>query len=367
MIFFTFAVSAVLSFLSVLAVLKLSHRKGWYDHLDERKIHTGNVPRLGGIGFAFAFFVIMAGISVFYTRSGVNVLRFIPCVAAMLFMLVSGVFDDFRPMSPRFKILLQFAAALCVIISGFNFDRLVYIGDGIFTDLGFWTFPITFLWVVGLTNAVNLIDGVDGLAGGLSALIVFFLGLIFFSFTTDIPKSVILCVSLFGTLIGFLILNAPIPRAKIFMGDGGSQFLGFTLALLPVMKESNNPDTLPVFYAAALFAIPIFDTTASVWRRIRDGKKIYNPDKSHLHHKLMNLGLGARGVISIIFILQIIIGILTFTAVRLQGIISLFVLGSVYLIVLIFFIAIHYMNRKANIKKKTQQAQIPDSEGSPAI
>jgi len=338
-------ISVVLSYCSVSVVLKLSHKKGWYDHFDERKIHTGNIPRLGGIGFALAFFIILAGIGIFYRNIGANVLRFLPCIAAMFFMLVSGAYDDFRSISPRYKLLLQLVAALCVIIPGFTFDRLVYIGDGVLTDLGFWTLPLTFLWVVGLTNAINFIDGVDGLAGGLSALIVFFLGMIFFSFV-GISKAVLLCACLFGVLIGFLILNAPVPRAKIFMGDGGSQFLGFTLALLPVMKETTSPDALPLLYAAALFSIPIFDATASVWRRIRDGKRIYNPDKGHLHHKLMNLGLSARGVIAVILSLQIVIGILTYTAVRIQGVPSLFVLGSVYLIVLIFFIVIHYLNRK---------------------
>jgi len=163
-------------------------------------------------------------------------------------------------------------------------------------------------------------------------------------------KSVLLCISLLGVLIGFLVFNAPIPKAKIFMGDGGSQFLGFSLALLPVMKETTNPSSLPVLYAAALFTIPIFDTTAAVWRRIRDGKKIYDPDKAHLHHKLMNIGLKPRGVILVIFILQIIIGILTFTAVRLEGLLSLCALGAAYFVSLAFFVAIHFMNRAVNKK-----------------
>ena len=359
-VFIVFIISVVLSFSSVMVVLKLSHKKGWYDHFNERKIHTGNIPRLGGIGFALAFFVILAGIGIYYGSIGVNVLRFLPCVLAMSFMLISGAYDDLRPIAPRYKILLQFIAAFLVIIPGFTFDRLVYVGGGGFlTDLGIWTFPITFLWVVGITNAINFIDGVDGLAGGISALIALFLGMIIFSFV-GVSKAVLLCTCLLGVLIGFLILNAPIPRAKIFMGDGGSQFLGFTLAVLPVMKDSVNPDSLPVLYAAALFTIPIFDTTAAVWRRLRDGKKIYDPDKAHLHHKLMNLGLNTRGVLAVIFSLQIVIGILTLIAVRLEGIASLYILCSVYLIVLIFFITIHFLNRK--VKHKEKDTEQPDSD-----
>jgi UDP-GlcNAc:undecaprenyl-phosphate GlcNAc-1-phosphate transferase len=339
-----FAASVVLSIGSVALVLRLSHRKGWYDQLDERKIHTGNVPRLGGIGFSFAFFIVMGGAGLYFKSTGMDVYRYIPCAAAMVFMLFSGVYDDFRPIAARYKFLMQVIAALCVIISGFTFDRLLYMGDGIFTDLGIFTIPITLLWIVGLANAINFIDGVDGLAGGLSALIALFLGVISFSFA-GYSKSVLLCVCMFGVLLGFLVFNAPIPRAKIFMGDGGSQFLGFSLSLLPLMKEAGNPSSLPVMYAAVLFAIPIFDTTAAVWRRLRDGKKIYEPDKSHIHHKLMNLGLNARGVVAVICALQIIIGVLTYIAVHIEGPRSLFVLGSAYLIALIFFGAVHFMNR----------------------
>jgi UDP-GlcNAc:undecaprenyl-phosphate GlcNAc-1-phosphate transferase len=363
-ILIVFAASVVLSTGSVLLVLRLSHRKEWYDHIDERKIHTGNIPRLGGIGFSVAFFLMLAVIALKSGSLTAN-LRFLPCIAAMILAMLSGAYDDFHPMSPRAKLFLQLIAALCVLIPGFTFDRILNTGGGFLTDLGYLAYPVTFLWVVGLTNGFNLIDGVDGLAGGVSAIIAFFLGLIFLTINVSdnmATKSVLLCAALFGVLVGFLIFNAPIPRAKIFMGDCGSQFLGFTLALLPLMKETNDLTSLPVLYAAALFAIPIFDTTAAVWRRLRDGKKIYDPDKSHLHHKLINLGLGARGVDALIYSLQIVLGALTFIAVHLEGVSSLLVLGAAYFIALSFFAVIHFMNRALN----TREAEIsppppPDS------
>jgi UDP-GlcNAc:undecaprenyl-phosphate GlcNAc-1-phosphate transferase len=362
-----FVISVVLSIGAVSLILKLSHRKGWYDHIDERKIHTGEVPRLGGIGFAAAFFAVTAVIAVRYGSIDA-VLRFLPCIAAMIIALCSGAYDDFRPMLPRTKMLLQFIAALCVIIPGFTFDRILNVGGGFLTDLGFLAYPVTFLWIVGLTNAFNLIDGVDGLAGGISAIIAFFLGLIFITIniannTAGVTtKSILLCTCLFGVLIGFLFFNAPAPKAKIFMGDCGSQFLGFTLSLLPLMKETGDIVSMPVLYAAALFAIPIFDTTAAVWRRLRDGRKIYDPDKSHLHHKLINLGLGAKGVNAVLYSLQIILGTLIFISVRLEGASSLFVLGAAYLIALAFFTVIHFMNRSV-MRKGTVDAELSDMEG----
>jgi UDP-GlcNAc:undecaprenyl-phosphate GlcNAc-1-phosphate transferase len=345
-----FLISTVLSFCAVSFVLKLSHRNKWYDNINERKIHSGDIPRLGGIGFAVAFLFITTGIGIYFGINGKNILHFIPCAIAMFIILISGVIDDFRPMSPLYKMILQFVAAICVIIPGFIFERLLYSGSGFITELGIFSYPITILWMIGITNAFNLLDGIDGLAGGVSAIIVLSLGVIFFSFAGT-SRSVLFCTGLFGVLAGFLLLNAPFPKAKIFMGDGGSQFLGFTLALLPLMKEADNPTSLPVFYAAALFVIPIFDTTAAVWRRIRDKKRISDPDKSHIHHKLINLGLGAKRVNAVILSLQIIIGILTFFAIRLEGFLSLLLIGSVYIIALLFFAIVHFMNRAVKLKK----------------
>ncbi|MDR0301753.1 MAG: undecaprenyl/decaprenyl-phosphate alpha-N-acetylglucosaminyl 1-phosphate transferase [Treponema sp.] len=346
-----FIISVVFSVCAVLLVLRISHKKKWYDNIDERKIHSGEIPRLGGIGFVSAFFLIASGIGIVYGIKGVNVTRFIPCGIAMGIVMFSGAYDDFRPMSPHYKFLLQVVAAILIISFGFNFDRLLYNGGGFLTDLGYFSIPITLLWIVGLTNAFNMIDGVDGLAGGVSVIIAFFLGLIYFYHSDyEISKSVVLCVCLIGVLVGFLFFNSPFPRAKIFMGDCGSQFLGFTLALLPLMKEADRLTSLPLFYVAALFLIPIYDTTAAVWRRVRDGKHIYDPDKSHLHHKLINMGLSAKKVDAVIFSVQIIIGVFTFIAIQIEGVKSLIILGAVYLFTLVFFTVIHFINRAVLLK-----------------
>jgi UDP-GlcNAc:undecaprenyl-phosphate GlcNAc-1-phosphate transferase len=360
-----FIISVILSVGIVALVLKLSHRKGWFDQIDERKIHSGNIPRIGGIGFSAAFFIIIAGLSVIFSFRGADIIQYWPCAAAMIIMIISGVYDDFHTMSPGYKFLLQLVAAIFVLFPGFTFDRLIYSGGGFFTDLGILKYPLTLLWVVGLSNAINLIDGVDGLAGGMSALIAFFLGLIFYSYA-GISKAVLLCACLIGVLIGFLFFNAPSPRAKIFMGDCGSQFLGFTLALLPLMKEPDTPSSLPVLYAAVLFAVPILDTIAAVWRRLREGKKISDPDKLHLHHKLINLGLSARSIDAVIFTLQIIIGILTYISVQLnERRLSLFLLGGAYLLAIAFFTVIHFMNNSINNPGKPVNTKNTDKKPPP--
>jgi len=156
-----------------------------------------------------------------------------------------------------------------------------------------------------------------------------------------------ICVALAGSVAGFLVFNAPIPRAKIFMGDGGSQFLGFTLALLPLLKERDTGFTLPVLYAMMILAIPILDTTAAVWRRVRDRRPLGSPDRFHVHHKLMNLGLGARGIDAVLFGLQALVSVLVIVSLKLEKPwLSLAALGFACLLTIVFFSALHFMKKR---------------------
>jgi UDP-GlcNAc:undecaprenyl-phosphate GlcNAc-1-phosphate transferase len=349
------AASFLLSLGAVALVLKLAHKNGWYDRTGARKIHHGEVPRLGGIGFSLAF--ILVGVTLALIIGDVKTaLPYVSCLSALVLVLVLGAWDDFHPIPPFVKFLVQSIAALCVIIPGYTFTCFTFLDIGIFAKP--LEYALTFLWIVGLINAVNFIDGLDGLAGGLSSIIALFFLLIFL-FHGEVTYIVLLCAVLFGVLSGFLVFNLPIPNAKIFMGDGGSHVLGFLLALLPLFDGNGNYTSLPLLYAAALLLIPIFDTIAAVWRRIRDGKRIDKPDMAHVHHKLLNLGLKSQGVIAVLFSLQIVIGILTYISIRLNGPASLFVLGAAYAIVIIFFSVLHFLNRaalKANKKEdKTNQ------------
>jgi UDP-GlcNAc:undecaprenyl-phosphate GlcNAc-1-phosphate transferase len=130
------------------------------------------------------------------------------------------------------------------------------------------------------------------------------------------------------------------------MGDGGSQFLGFMLAFLPLIDNKNAGTSLPLSHAAVLLSIPIFDTISAIWRRIRDHRRIDSPDRMHIHHKLMNFGFGARGVDTVLYSLQIVLGILVFVSIWLQGALSLLVLGAAYAVSLGFFVVIHFANRR---------------------
>jgi UDP-GlcNAc:undecaprenyl-phosphate GlcNAc-1-phosphate transferase len=336
----------------VALVLRLSRIKSWYDKVDERKIHTGDVPRLGGVGFSLAFIIVAVVISFLADAGDEYGLRFLPVIIAMFLTLVVGVVDDFYSLTPRKKLAVQLIAALLLIIPDYTFRRLFFFDIGSFGVMPVWLrYPLTLLWLVGMTNAINFIDGVDGLSSGISALIALSYGIIFTSFSAN-ATVILLCFCLAGVLAGFLAFNLPLPRAKIFMGDGGAYFLGFILAVLPLTERGENAPTLPLPYAAALLLIPILDVVSAVWRRLRDNRSIDSPDKSHIHHKLMELGLKTAGVDIVLWSLQIILGLLVYAAIKTPGFASLVILSAAYIIGAAFFAAVHFINRGKHKNEK---------------
>jgi UDP-GlcNAc:undecaprenyl-phosphate GlcNAc-1-phosphate transferase len=344
-------VSFVFSFATVWVICRVSHKNAWYDKIDARKIHTGDIPRLGGGGFASVFIIV----SMFLILAGTEMhlgVRFVPVFIGLCITLICGILDDFHPLASKTKLCIQCVAGLLVVIPLYVFQHIFTFNDN-FWMVGWLRIPLSFLWIVGLTNDINFIDGVDGLAGGVSAIIALTYAIIFASFTTD-GSITLFCVSLAAAIGGFLVFNLPLPHAKIFMGDGGSQFLGFTLAILPLLDQGTTRLSLPIPYAAALLLIPILDMVSAVWRRIRDRRPIDSPDRAHVHHKLMNMGLNAWGVDGVLYTLQIILGVLVFLAVKFQSRLgmSLTFLGCSFLIVIVFFTTIHFLNRY-----KTLQAQ----------
>jgi UDP-GlcNAc:undecaprenyl-phosphate GlcNAc-1-phosphate transferase len=329
----------------VALTLVIARRKNWYDQIDERKVHTGNIPRLGGIGFVLSYLASAFFLFIRFDLISLNLYSIIIFIATYV-IFQFGIIDDFKPLKPRIKLLVQCLAALSIVIFGYHYRRLFLVDILGIVEVPIIGYIITFVFIVGITNAINLIDGVDGLAGGICTLIAITYGLIYSSYYNDL-FTVLLCIALAASIGGFLVFNLPLPKAKIFMGDGGSQFLGFVLAVIPIMHRESSNLELPLPYVIALLIIPIFDTIAAIWRRVRDGRRIDSPDKLHIHHKLMNIGLNARGIIGVLYTLQIVLGVLVFLAVKIPGKISLLILLLAYLIGLGFFTAIHFLNISA--------------------
>jgi UDP-GlcNAc:undecaprenyl-phosphate GlcNAc-1-phosphate transferase len=302
-------ISTALAFLLNLGItpfiLYLSHRFGWYDQLDSRKIHTEDTPRLGGVGFFASFILSAALLSIVLPRffpefrtsqlwSNRNILMF----AGFMLVHLIGIYDDFRNIRAIYKLTGQIIAGAMVAIGGALMDGIYIPFLEVVIPLGPMSGAVTIFWLISISNAVNFIDGLDGLAGGTSLIAAIALGTVHVIMGNIVGA--LMSYILAGALLAFLIFNKPV--AKIFMGDSGSLFLGFILGALAFVGvdggESAAPETLSgmnqfsagfVLTVTVLF-VPIVDMISAILRRIREGRPIHHPDKKHLHHKLLSLG-----------------------------------------------------------------------------
>lgn len=284
---------------------------GAVDHPDTRKAHQHAIPRLGGLGIAVALFA--------------SLLLFVPMsVLLQAFLLgavviaATGMLDDALQISPIAKFAGQIVAVLLFVLIAdvhlTHFGDLLAVGD-LYT--GSLALPITVVCMVGVINSLNLSDGLDGLAGGLSAIATAFLGV--FAFSSQNWTTLAITVSLFGAILGFLRYNS--YPAKLFMGDTGSLLLGYSLAaitLLLVQPASTGQllvSVTPISVALVLL-LPIFDTILVMLRRLWLGFSPFSPDKTHLHHRLMELGFPHAAVVPILYTIMVIMGTM---AIILQG------------------------------------------------
>jgi UDP-GlcNAc:undecaprenyl-phosphate GlcNAc-1-phosphate transferase len=323
----TLAVAGALALVTNLAatplIIRLAHRRGWFDLPNGRKVHTNPIPRLGGVGMFAALLVsVLAGHALASLTGGVEPFSFsrnlLYMLAGFLVIFATGLIDDFRNLAAPLKFFLQVAAAVLVTLGGYTIDALGLPGLAA-VRLGWLAWPLTVLWLVGLSNAMNLVDGVDGFAGALTTTAALALGAS--AIVQGRPEAALVAACLLGAVTGFLAFN--FPPARIFMGDSGSLLLGFALATLPLLRGSNNPDggTLSLDLAATVttLAIPVLDTATSILRRLRARLPIHRPDKHHLHHKLQALGLGDRALFEIALAAGLALGGVAFAAVRIGG------------------------------------------------
>lgn len=327
-------------------ILRIAHRNQWFDQPDERKIHKENIPRLGGIGIFWAGMLGLAisyGLLVLSGSAGMDALRqYWPVLAGALVIHFTGLADDFLDLKARFKFLIQVGVAILLVATGFVFKTLWIPFVNVEFQLGYAAWPLTALWIVGVVNAVNLIDGMDGLCSSISGVVVLCMGLVLLGHGQDFPALVAFAFA--GSLVGYLFFN--FPPASIFMGDSGSTVLGFLIAVLPLMDSSAANTGLWFWDAVLLASIPIFDTVASMWRRRREGVPMMSPDKWHMHHKLLKLGLNARSILNIILPVMIFLGFLVIQGYALSPAVhSLMALGGIALVAAAFII-LHYLKER---------------------
>ena len=335
-------VAFLVSLISMPLIIKFSTKFNIFDYQDARKIHSGNISRLGGVGIAISFFVCTA---VYFLITDASLfIEYLPIISAGLIIFVFGFIDDIVTLRAIVKLLIQIVATCLVIFSGNRF-----------TQIGPWQIPsvlsyiFTFCWIIGVVNAFNLIDGLDGLCGSLAFTTTLTLGIIYTLSGNNIS---VICFILAASILGFLCFNW--PPAKLFMGDCGSQFLGFMIATIPLIPSDNVIEFNKFLIIVSLAAFPIFDTIAAIWRRIRDKRPIMSPDKSHLHHKLLNLGYTKPGTLYLVVFIQLLLCSLVIISYLLGTYKGMMVLLLTLFFVTLFFTFIHYTNQ-AILKRKSME------------
>ncbi|RQD70766.1 MAG: undecaprenyl/decaprenyl-phosphate alpha-N-acetylglucosaminyl 1-phosphate transferase [Tindallia sp. MSAO_Bac2] len=292
--------SGAISYLTTPVALKISHKLGAIDvPKDSRRMHKNPIPRLGGLAIYFGF-----------TVSSLLLLNLDKEIAALLtggtLMMILGVVDDSRTLSAKAKLAGQIFAALIVIYGGVRIEFITNFlspSKNIIT-LGWLTIPVTLFWIVGITNTVNLIDGLDGLAAGVSVIASLSLSAV--AYLNGMPEVAVMLLILAGASGGFLPHNS--HPARIFMGDTGSLFIGFVLSVISVEGVLKSATTIAVVIPVMALGVPIVDTTCAIIRRLLNKRPIMEADKGHLHHRLLEQGFSHRQTVWILYGMGLFLG-----------------------------------------------------------
>ncbi len=298
----TFCLAILSGLVATPLVILLARRIGAVDAPGVRRVHDGPIPRIGGVAIVVATALAVLPVLLLTNAVGEAFHMAWPQVLTVLGaaagMFLVGLVDDLRGLRARTKFLAQVVAAFCVCLVGVR-SQIVSL-PGVFTvDLGWWAWPLTMLWIVGVTNAVNLIDGLDGLAAGIAAITCAVLAALAWHGGMQIMTVVML--ALLGSLSAFLAFNS--NPAKVFMGDCGSLFLGFMLASFSVLCATKTETVVGLALPALAMGVPIFDTLFSMLRRVLERRGMMAPDRGHIHHRLIDMGMTHRHVAVILYLI----------------------------------------------------------------
>lgn len=330
----SFSLSALVTAVMIPRIILISFKKKLFDTVDERKVHTGVVPRLGGVAFAPALMVSYALVFGFSTllgyspqEGGATPLHLALGVCALLLIYFEGITDDLVGVGYKVKFLVQALCALLIVLSGVWLNDL-YGLFGIHTLPWYVGKPLTVVLLVYVINAINLIDGIDGLASGLSMVALFFLGCLFASLGNWVSAGISL--AMLGALMPFFRFNVfgkAERHNKIFMGDCGSQLVGLVLGMEAVWfcmysEEAGIVTSMPnaLVVAFSLLMIPCLDVIRVMLGRLRRGKNPFLPDKTHIHHKFLALGMSHRTAMLTILMIDFAFALLNLQLVSLLNI-----------------------------------------------
>lgn len=341
----------VLSLVFCPLIIKICKRLSLYDEVDPRKIHTGNIPRLGGIAVFASLLIVW-----FFVRFVFKIVvlsSYWSLFIGFAIILIFGILDDIFNMRAKLKFLMQILAALIVSVSPYHFTTFLY-----------WKFPpfvgeiLTFFWIISIVNAYNLIDGMDCVCSGISFFACFSIGFMLFKAHNGMS---LIYFMLCASLLGFMYWNK--PNAKIFLGDGGSQTLGYLIAVSPFFFFDNprfNFREIPMM--VLMCSIPLTDVIAAVWRRLREHRKIFSPDRAHIHHKLLNIGFSKNAAILFLLLIQAIVTLAIIISYFMKDLAAICLMAFCLIFVWVIFIIFHYLNRAVNLSHKGKLEDHPMAE-----
>ena len=293
-----FLIGLIITYISTPLIRRIAIKFEAVDEPDKRRVNKRPVPNLGGIAIYLGFTAaVLFGSEPAADRTGI-------IMGGSLIMLI-GVIDDIYELRPSVKLFGQLLAAIVLVFSGVSIEFISNPFSDSMIYLGIFAIPVTILWIVGVTNTVNLIDGLDGLAAGVSiiaAVTLFVVSLQEGQFITAI-----LTAALAGSALGFLRFN--FYPARIFMGDGGAMMIGYILASVSIIGALKSAAAMTLFVPVLALGIPIFDTAFAIIRRVYYKKPIARADHGHLHHRLLALGWNHKQSVLIVYIMSIVLGI----------------------------------------------------------
>lgn len=300
-IYLILLVTIISSFILTFLAKRIALHVGAMDIPNERKVHKVPMPRCGGLG-------IFGGFLIGYMLYGQPTTQMLSILIGAFIIVLTGFVDDIKPIRARTKFFFQILAACVVVFYGKTyFNEITFLGLHLSFPYGINTI-MSVIFIVAIANAINLIDGLDGLAAGISAINFATIAVIAFIGNKIGGLDIILSLIMLGATLGFLGHN--FPPAKIFMGDSGSLFLGFMIAVISLLGFKITTITSLVV-PLLILAIPIFDTLLAIFRRLLKGESIGKPDKEHFHHQLLKMKFGTRKTVLIIYFINILFSIVS--------------------------------------------------------
>lgn len=292
MLYMTFFLSLIISIILTPIVRKIGYKVKALDYPNDRKVHDKPIPRIGGI----AFYLSILLTNLIFNKT--IIVEKILLGGSLIFII--GLVDDFIELKPAPKFWLTFLAILISVFIGIRLEsfKIPYTNISI---SGWLAYVFSFLWLLGISNAMNFIDGLDGLAAGVSAISSF--SLLIIALLLKRIESAIFLSSMLGGALGFLFFN--FPPASIIMGDSGAMFLGFLLSAISITGVLKFSTLINLFVPIMILGFPILDTIFSIIRRIAEGRAPWKFDKDHIHHRFLKIGMDTRQSIGFIYLITI--------------------------------------------------------------